>query len=316
MHRRILVVAALSLVFLTATPLVARVQPAPPDPPESFRVYPPTGEARGALILLPGYGGDANSFDPGSGFTPSTLPARLADHGVLTVVAVPAGETLYESEQVLRALDTLLADVLRTHRVPRDRVAIGGFSAGGTGAVRYAQFCAQQNCQAVPRLAAVFAVDAPLDFERLYRTAQLIVERDAPRSNLAEEQMLLRTLHESLGGTPEEAGDLYRGNSAVVASSADGGNARLLDRTPIRLYSEPDVHWWMEERNLDYYAMNTVDHATLINLLRIGGNDRAELITTTGRGYRPDGRRHPHSWSIVDEPELVQWLLVSLSSGS
>ena len=25
--------------------------------------------------------------------------------------------------------------------------------------------------------------------------------------------------------------------------------------------------------------------------------------------YRPDGSRHPHSWSIVDNGELVEWLL-------
>jgi hypothetical protein len=59
--------------------------------------------------------------------------------------------------------------------------------------------------------------------------------------------------------------------------------------------------------------MNAVDHAALINLLRVAGNDRAELITTTGRGYRPGGRRHPHSWSIVDEAQLERWLLTTLS---
>ena len=56
-----------------------------------------------------------------------------------------------------------------------------------------------------------------------------------------------------------------------------------------------------------------MDHAALINLLRVAGNARAELITTTGKGYRPDGRRHPHSWSIVDELDLVRWLLLALS---
>ena len=34
-----------------------------------------------------------------------------------------------------------------------------------------------------------------------------------------------------------------------------------------------------------------------------------ELITTSGQGHHPDGRRHPHSWSIVDNGELVEWLL-------
>lgn len=278
-----------------------------------YRIYAPAGKATSLLVLLPGYGGNPDSFDPSSGFTPSTLPARLAQHGVMTLVAVPNSETLYETDKALGALDSLVDRVVRQHGLPRERVAIGGFSSGGTGAVRYAQRCAQQKCRAVPRIAAVFAVDPPLDFERLYRSSQLIVQRNAPRSNLAEERRILETLRGSLGGTPDESGAAYRLHSAVLASAPDGGNARLLARTPIRLYTEPDVGWWMEQRNLDFHGMNSVDHAALINLLRVAGNDRAELIATTGKGFRPDGRRHPHSWSIVDEPELARWLLAALA---
>lgn len=209
---------------------------------------------------------------------------------------------------------------MRQHGLPRERVVIGGFSAGGTGAVRYAQMCAQQKCRALPRIAAVFAVDPPLDFERLYRASHLALQRNAPRSNAEEEKMIVETLRRSLGGTPDEARESYRLHSAVLASAADGGNARLLARTPIRLYTEPDVLWWMEQRNLDFFGqrnldffgMNSVDHAALINLLRVAGNGRAELITTAGKGFRPGGRRHPHSWSIADEPDLARWLLAAL----
>jgi hypothetical protein len=37
-------------------------------------------------------------------------------------------------------------------------------------------------------------------------------------------------------------------------------------------------------------------------------NGRAKLINTSGAGYRRDGSRNPHSWSIVDERGLAQWL--------
>ena len=30
-------------------------------------------------------------------------------------------------------------------------------------------------------------------------------------------------------------------------------------------------------------------------------------MTTIGKGFREDGSRHPHSWSIVDEKELIEW---------
>ena len=48
----------------------------------------------------------------------------------------------------------------------------------------------------------------------------------------------------------------------------------------------------------------------MINELNRLGNQNAELITTQNKGYRkPDNRRHPHSWNIVDHEELTQWLL-------
>jgi hypothetical protein len=278
----------------------------------SYLLHPFAGRPRALLVLLPGYGGDVRSFTRESAYTPSTLPERLAGAGVLTVTAVPDPETLFATEAPLARLDSIVAEVVRRFGVAPHRVAVGGFSAGGTGAVRYAQRCAAGGCTAVPGVAAVFGVDPPLDFERLYRSAQLIVRRGAPRSNLAEERWLMDALETSLGGGPDAAPDAYHRASPLLASRADGGNARWLAQTPIRLYTEPDVHWWMEERDLDYSGMNAMDHAALVNLLRVAGNDRAELITTRGRGYRPDGRRHPHSWSIVDEAELADWLVSQL----
>ena len=54
--------------------------------------------------------------------------------------------------------------------------------------------------------------------------------------------------------------------------------------------------------------MNLIDATVPINVLRLLGNPDAELIATSGAGYRPDGSRNPHSWSNVDERALTQWL--------
>jgi surfactin synthase thioesterase subunit len=304
----------LLVVLLGFSCALANGGDAPASASDTYRLYHPVSDVEAVLVLLPGFGGDVNSFDLSSNSTPSTLPTRLAAHGVLTVVAVPNSRTLYESEESIGALDALLSAIFEEYRIGSVPVAIGGFSAGGTGAVRYAQSCAENKCRAVSQIAAVFAVDAPLDFERLYHSSLLLSERAAPRSNVAEERMILQMLGTSLGGSPEEARPAYLKHSALVASAPDGGNARLLQSTPIRLYTEADVQWWMDERNLDFYGMNVVDHATLINLLRVSGNHAAELIITTGRGYRPNGQRHPHSWSIVDEAELAGWLRSTVSA--
>jgi hypothetical protein len=38
------------------------------------------------------------------------------------------------------------------------------------------------------------------------------------------------------------------------------------------------------------------------------GNKRAEFMQSFKTGYRSNGQRHPHSWSIVDEKELIVWM--------
>jgi hypothetical protein len=94
----------------------------------------------------------------------------------------------------------------------------------------------------------------------------------------------------------------------VSTRVADGGNAQLLRNTPIRIYIEPDIKWRLENWNRDAYSFNFIDATVLINVLRLLGNQDAELITTSGAAQRPDGSHNPHSWSIVNERELTRWL--------
>lgn len=278
-----------------------------------YRAYLPSGRARALLVLLPGYPADVNSFEP-TGSEPSTLPARLAAAGIATIVAVTTSRTLYADDASLHRLDSLVAEARGRYAVAGAPVAIGGFSAGGTGAVRFAERCAAHACGGNPPVAALFAVDAPLDFARVWRVDTLSILRHGPRANDAESRMVLAELRRTLGGSPEAFPAAYRQSSPLLATEIDGGNARWLLGTPVRVYTEPDVQWWIANRNRDYGDMNATDLAALINILRIGGNARATLVTTTGRGVRANGARHPHSWSIVDEAELADWLVRALTA--
>ena len=85
---------------------------------------------------------------------------------------------------------------------------------------------------------------------------------------------------------------------------------RPLANTPIRIYSEPDINWWIANRGNDLHGMNVLDASAMINELNILGNNKATLILTENEGFRqPGNRRHPHSWSIANPTELVDWLL-------
>jgi len=264
-----------------------------------YRVYKPANPALGLVVMLPYYGSDANEFSA------AALPTLLAKKNVATMVVSASG---YMKDDELVTLKSLIEEVARDLNIPPKSLVIGGISAGGTGAVRYSEYCISGHCDARSRPVAIFSVDAPLDFEGFWHRQKLNLRRGDPKSSLEESQAILDALRSAMGGSPGQDRQLYRSRSPFLASEKDGGNARWLKNVPIRLYTEPDVVWMIGNIGHDYYTINAVDQAALVLQLRAFGNTRADLVTTTGKGFRPPGTRNPHSWTIVDEPELAGWI--------
>lgn len=202
-----------------------------------YRLYKPGGSARGLLVLLPYFGSDANAFSS------AALPELLGKQNVITM-AVSAGG--YLTDRDLATLAALITQVVREQRIRPGKLYIGGVSAGGTGAVRYAEYCLSGHCGPGISPAAVFSVDAPLDFERWWNSQTLNLRRGDPKSSLEESLGILDALRSALGGSPTQVRSVYRRRSPFLASEKDGGNARLLKSVPIRLYTEPDVIWAIE----------------------------------------------------------------------
>jgi hypothetical protein len=276
----------------------------------SYRIHEPPGNAVGLLVLLPGGAGSYDEFQP-NGSSPSTLPQQLSNQQIVTI-GPPAEDWL--EDRYLKQLDAIVAETLTTHQIPSNRVVVGGFSGGGTTAVRFAEFCAAGRSATRISIRGVFAVDAPLDLARFWRGEMLAIRRGADPRYAAEARFVLSRMRDVLGGSPDTHPASYLRISPFSAFAKEGGQGRLLAHLPVRLYTEPDVQWWMTNRKVDYNNMNAIDAAGLILQLQLLGNRDAQLITTEGRGYRPDGSRHPHSWSIVDETELRAWILKQVQS--
>lgn len=270
-----------------------------------YRAYHPNGPVRALVVYLPQYGGTIDEWEANS-----LLPQRLVESGIASLVGQPVREgTGYMTDESLQALHAMLADAVDRFQCPSDKIVLGGFSAGGVGAVRYGEVSVQGSLQKafVPR--AVFAVDPPLDLQRWYRGLQLAVQRNYPSPFLAEAREVIQVLHYILGGSPEEVPEAYAHASALTAFAVQGGNLKYLRDIPIRMYTEPDVLFFLEH-GTDLYSLNALDVIFAINELRAMGNSQAELIVTSGKGYRPDlgGIRMPHSWSIVEEADLADWI--------
>ena len=77
----------------------------------------------------------------------------------------------------------------------------------------------------------------------------------------------------------------------------------------VRVYEDIDVEWQLKERRRSLYDTNILNASELINRLLLSGNNKAEFKTSKQPGQRSNGMRHPHSWSIVDEVECIQWAI-------
>jgi len=217
-------------------------------------------------------------------------------------------EFLFEDSK-MKELEGYIYEAISKNNIPKDNMLYCGMSLAGTRALKLAAF--SQTSQATYKLIpkAIAICDAPLDMVRNYRECKKASELNLNPIGASESEWVSSYLKKNLKGTPQEAMSAYINYSPFCYTAENGGNAKAFKNIYLRCYTEPDVNWWIENRGRDYYGMNAVDLAALVNQLRILGSKKAELIITTGKGFRQDGSRHPHSWSIVDENELIEWFI-------
>lgn len=267
-------------------------------------VVPENKPIKAFMFLMDGFGAE-----PRDVLVQTSLPVYAAQQGVLTIIPVLKTGSLYFgtdnasqqslSDQIRRVID-------RYHLQGKD-LYIGGFSIGGSCAVKYAELAGLHNDLVKPK--AVFAVDPPLDWERFYNSAKRVIRLSDPGKVNSEVTYMVGRIEKELGGTPQTALENFYNNSPYSFSDTTQRAVKTLVNMPIMLITEPDVQWWLSQRGYDFSYINVTDHVGMINELQRLGNSKAVLVTTVDKGYRkPDNRRHPHSWSIADPEQLMKWL--------
>ena len=268
-------------------------------------VTPTLKPFKGLLVLVPGMFQKAADV-----LIQTDLPKYAAQKGLLTIIPTfKNGVGAFGIDSVTQfSLLELLQHLNKQYPVQGLPLYLGGFSIGGSCAIKYAELAKANNYKIKP--AAVFAIDAPLDFERMYRN--MLRETRLPNSDPAaveESKYMLKYFLQELGGTPDEAPDQYEKISPYLFRDTTQRAIRLLLGTPVRLYTEPDVEFWLK-MGVDYSLMNAFDLAAFYNELLRLGHSNISLILTTNKGYRQPGNvRFPHAWSIAEPAELVKWLM-------
>ena len=267
-----------------------------------FTVQKPASDnVKGVLVLLDGFGGNAEYF------LNETQIDEMAFKSGWLLVNIPTGNRLYADSSMMSFLNIALKQTLNKYHLSNKKVAIGGLSAGGVIALRYAELCYEkpENYPVLP--AAVFSVDAPVDLERLYHSAKEDLSRNPNGAWGEERKVIISMLEKDLGKPDVNKLEWMSVNPFSVKDSAEG-NEKFLYRIPYRTYHDVDINWGLKNRQRSIYGTNMPDASELIRRLNLNGNDQAEFIQSTIKGVRSNGQRHPHSWNIVDAPELMRWL--------
>jgi hypothetical protein len=267
----------------------------------------PKDHIYGSLVLFP------STWETAESVIENNLELIKIAHSKDILIVIPSiNYNLYLDGVSLSFLNATFQNLLEKYAPPSDKFVFGGFSLGGMNAIRYTEMAYENQSTTLLKPLAVYGVDPPLDYERLYNSFLRSIEKNYSDVAMAEAEDYIQHMNQKFGGPPEDFRDVYIQYSMYSKSQKDGGNAKYLASIPIRIYCDPDIDWQLTERRMDLSDMNAFDQTAMINHLLLMGNKDAEFINALGKGYRLDGRRHPHSWSLVDPKECVDWILSCL----
>ena len=273
------------------------------DTTENFYLaLKPEKSAKGLLVILPGFGGLIERV-----LDETDLPAKARANGYVVIIPYLRLDTFYTDSISQERLVALIPEVIKKFNVPKDKFIIGGHSAGGNGALLYSENAYRSKSGKIIKPNLIFGVDPPLDMKRLWNLFVRLKDMNFRKGSSDEAVYFLERFKKELGGTPIEKPLEYEKISSFYRDAKEGGKIIYLKSVPVRLYCDPDIQWYIENRRLSYEDINASDLSACIVQLKLLGNENAQLVTNIGKGYFPGGVRHPHGFTQLDADEFLTW---------
>ena len=290
----------IGLIFLNIISLVVKAQLPPKISDDKlfgkdcfyYQMLPTSVPTTGLLVLVPGYGEHPFSVTVQTSIVQEAIKNHMA---VMLVSLSPKNDTFNIDENASQRLGNMINHFMKVNKVEQGTsLFIGGFSSGGTTAL--ALYTSNFKNKGKLDIHKIFLIDPPLDLTRLYNSFLKANEKD-----LADKLASFKVANQSLS----EALNLH----SLYSPQMNEKNLPDFNKTSLRIYCEPDILWWIKNRSVDYSGMNVIDSAGYINaLLKKNKENKVELIITNEKGIRNGNERHPHSWSIAEPTELMDWL--------
>jgi len=272
---------------------------------QGYALHLPDSEPIATIIFLSGSALDTTKKIAEFAIIQPSLKKNIA---VLFVSTGKEIEFLFTDKEI-NTIDELIGSALDKNKLSDKPKFLAGMSLGGTMALRYSEYCFLDKSKIGFRPDAIAICDAPLDMERMWHEQQQAIINNVHPNAVGEARWVLHYLKENLGGSPTESMEAYINYSPFVYNDEKRSKIELFKNIPIRMYHEPDIEWWVENRGKDYNTINSIDLAGFYNYLRQAGNLEVELITSYNKRNDYEKGSSPHTWTIVDNEELVNWFL-------
>ncbi|WP_292011168.1 hypothetical protein [Chryseobacterium sp.] len=224
----------------------------------------------------------------------------------ITTLLLDYNQKLFLTKAEKREYSEALNTILDQNKVLKENIYIGGFSSGGNVALLIANFLLETKNQIQPR--GLFVVDSPIDLEKLYNDAKKDIARNVNKEAVEEGKFLTALLGEKLGN-PNLDLEKYKQYSPYLISCNSVENIRYLKDIKTRFYCEPSLEWQLKNKNRRYEDLNAFMLKKVNQSLTDLGSRKTEYIETENRGVNTDGKKNPHSWNLVEQSELLEWLL-------
>ncbi len=248
---------------------------------------------KAVLILFPGFGGNAERIKQ-----ESKIPQEAVDNNIVVLLFNTYNYHLFLTYNEKDALENIISNTLKTHHLESESVFLGGFSSGGNVTLLMAD---RLNAK------GLFIIDSPVDLANFYSRCQNIVQNND--EEVIEESKYFLKYFNSNFGNPTEDISMYEEYSPYTSITNFTYNIPFSKNTATRLYTEPDLKYYKKKFNdIQFSDLNTFSIQKMHNSLLESGYQNIEYIETKNKGYRANGKRTPHSWSIVDAKEIVGWI--------
>lgn len=229
----------------------------------------------------------------------------IENEGVTTLL-LNYNMKLYLSESEKKEYSKELNLIFDDNKIAKENIFIGGFSSGGNLALLLSNHLIKTKNSLQPK--GLFVIDSPLDLEKLYDEALDDIKKNVSAEAI-EEANYLRSLFNSEIGNPKENIESYKAFSPYLISCDSKANIEYLKNVKIRFYCEPDLEWYLINKNRTYEELNAFHLEKAYSSLLKSGAEKAEFIKTSNRGIDEKGNKKPHSWNLIERESLLKWML-------